>query len=321
MSDESDAELPGLESDDGASAVEPQVAPSDPISGQAPPHQTQNSAWKSGRQFDTSEYDIGPNELFDSSNAKRARWGTRESVVAAAALLGVVVLGYAQGWLSAGEESGEFYAQLAAEELEEEEVAGLTEAVAADDVEAIVANPQFFDCPIGFQLDVIGRLVSGEEGETSEHVAETAIEKGSGVACTSFDKRSYVFTMIVEGDGETLATADDTFYEVLFVVNNQWPNNVYYDDTGFDVFVRWNHIAQEYGVTLTDANRAPLTGFEAEVQWLDSSTLEVHVTIPEHDVEVANVRTELFVYATDDDGQFLYRHRDIAGWSADLAAG
>lgn len=194
-------------------------------------------------------------------------------------------------------------------------------AVERDDLEAVIGSPVFLKCPPGFQQDVLGKYLSGDDEATQEEPAATADDKAANTICGRFDYRSYVFTMIVEGDGETLSTQPNTFYEVSFVVNNEWPDNYFYDDTGFLVFATWNHLAEQWAVTVSDSLFSRITDFGAEVQWLDQSTLEVHITIPGHDVVVNEVRTELHVFAGDDAGKVIYSRRDIADWHADSAEG
>ncbi len=186
----------------------------------------------------------------------------------------------------------------------------------SEDLDAIAGSPQFFDCPIGYQLDIIRRLLSGKDGEQSEHIAETPEAKGSNLACTKYNKRNpHVFALIVEGDGESLSTADNTSYQVRFVVNNEWPLNEYYDDTGFEVLVEWNSLAKQWVGVVRD-QQGTRVGNDADVtiEWLDSSTLQVEVDVPGLDVEVTEMRTELNVYVTDDNDVRQYDNFDVAIW-------
>ena len=185
-----------------------------------------------------------------------------------------------------------------------------------DDLDAIAGSPEFSDCPIGYQLDIIGRLLSGKDGEQSELIAETPEAEGSNVACTKYNKRNpHVFALIVEGDGESLSTADNTSYQVRFVVNNEWPVNEYYDDTGFEVLVEWNRLAKQWVGVVRD-QQGTRVGNDADVtiEWLDSSTLQVVVDVPGLDVEVTEMRTELNVYGTDDNDVFQFSNFDVAIW-------
>ncbi|MEE8376020.1 MAG: hypothetical protein V3S26_06860 [Acidimicrobiia bacterium] len=185
-----------------------------------------------------------------------------------------------------------------------------TVSVSPEDLDAIAGSAGFSACPLGFQLDVIRLLLSGKDGEQSEHIP------GSNVACTKFNKRNPdVFTMMVEGDGETLSTAENTSYQVRFVVNNEWPVNEYYDDTGFEVLVEWNSLAKQWVGVVRDQQGNRL-GNDADVtiEWLDSSTLQVVVDVPDLDVEVTEMRTELNVYVTDDNDVRQYDNFDVAIW-------
>ena len=186
----------------------------------------------------------------------------------------------------------------------------------AEDLDAIAGSPQFFECPIGYQLDIIGRLLSGKDGEQSELIAETPEAEGSNVACTKYNKRNpHVFALIVEGDGESLSTADNTSYQVRYVVNNEWPLNEYYDDTGFEVLVEWNRLAKHWvGVVRDQQGNRLSNDADVTIEWLDSSTLQVVVDVPGLDVEVTEMRTELNVYVTDDNNVRQYDHFDVAIW-------
>lgn len=312
MPDLPDDDLPGLEPDE--QAAEPE-APTPPPEQPPVPPESHHPAHDSPGHLGTF-YEIPGKELGDFSSEATSKWVThRKELLAGAAILGA--LGFFT-FLANGAERQASEAQSA---VETEQRAELGEAVESDDLEAIIGSPLFLECPPDFQKDVLGRYLSGDQDEAPEQPAETPEDKDSNAICSRFNYRSYVFTMMVEGDGETRSQKENTFYEVRFVVNNEWPNNVFYDNTGFEVFVTWNHLAEEWAVTLSDAERAPITDFEAEIEWLDRSTLEVHVTIPDDDVVVNEVRTELQVFASDDDGNVIYQRRDIADWTAARAAG
>ena len=126
--------------------------------------------------------------------------------------------------------------------------------------------------------------------------------------------------MIVEGDGESLSKEDYTSYQVKFIVNNDWSNNVYYDDTGFSVLVQWNHLAKEYGWQVVNAdqfNPQSIEGATVDIEWLDESTLDVVVELPGDQIEVSEMRIELDVYITDANDNYVYDHRDVAIWTAE----
>jgi len=313
-----DDDLPGLEPDE--QAAEPEAPTPPPEQPTVPP--------ESHQPADDSPPHLGSSyklrlELGDFSTGAGSRWvNHKKEVLAGAAILGALALFVVS---TNGAERQESEAQSAVqteplaevgEAVESDDLEELKEAVESDDLEAIIGSPLFLECPPDFQQDVLGRYLSGDQDEAPEQAAETPEDKDSNQICNRFNHGSYVFTMIVEGDGETRSQIEDTFYEVRFFVNNEWPNNEFYDNTGFEVFVTWNHLAEEWAVTLKDAERAPITDFEAEIEWLDQSTLEVHVTLPDDDVVVNEVRTELNVFVSDDDGKVIYERRDIAEWTA-----
>ena len=121
--------------------------------------------------------------------------------------------------------------------------------------------------------------------------------------------------MMVEGDGETLSTAENTSYQVRFVVNNEWPVNEYYDDTGFEVLVEWNRLAKQWvGVVRDQQGTRVSNDADVTIEWLDSSTLQVAVDVSGLDVEVTEMRTELNVVVTDDNDVRQFTNFDVAIW-------
>lgn len=196
------------------------------------------------------------------------------------------------------------------------ELAGAEELL-IDTSEALTA---YFECPEGFQMDVTGRWMSGRDGEQREPDTETEIDRGGNSICNRWRVHSHEFTMIVEGDGEALSMADNTSYQVTFIVNNKWPENEFYDDTGFLVRVQWQRQAQAFAGQVLNAdqfNPQPIDGATIDIEWLDQSTLQVIVDIPGNQVDVTEVRTEVNVYITDEDGGFVYERSDVAIWNAE----
>ena len=175
--------------------------------------------------------------------------------------------------------------------------------------------------PDGFQPDTTGRRPSRRDDEDDEEVdeipADTDGARNSNILGTNSTAGSYVFSMIVEGDGEAQSQDEFTSYQISFIVNNDWPENEFRDPTGFAVLVQWNKQAAEYGTAIIDAGRSPIGEFDAEVVWLDRSTLQVTVDIPGHDVIVTEMRTELDVLIQDENEVFLGQYRDVAIWLAD----
>ena len=186
-----------------------------------------------------------------------------------------------------------------------------------EQIDEILFDPGFPDCPIGFQQDIIGRVSSRQTDPVAESPAETDAEKAANPICTKAETtNSYLFTMILEGDGEWLSAQEYTSYQVRFNVNNEWPGNSFYDDTGFEVFI-WLRGETGYTAEVKDSGWMPFADAEVEVEWVDPSTLQAHVTLPGADVELIEMRTEIYIYATEEDGTFLYDNLDVAIWNAD----
>ena len=173
------------------------------------------------------------------------------------------------------------------------------------------------DCPEGHQPDTAWNAPTDGKGNLLEPDSKSDLDRASDIGCTQLYWGSYVFVMTVKGDGESLSTQELTTYDVTFIVNNEWPNNIYYDDTGFDVYVSWNHQNQVYGWQVSDSDRSVVDGASVDIEWLDESTLQVTVDLPSDRVEVTEVRTELDVYISDADDKQVYRHRDVAIWTAE----
>lgn len=172
-------------------------------------------------------------------------------------------------------------------------------------------------CPDEFQQDTTGTLKSGVEGEVAERPSFGDIELAANLTCSAFSFGSYVFTVIVEGDGEILAISENVNYDLRFIVNNQWPDNVYDDDTGFEVLIAWNRLAGVFVGTVNSASRTRIDDAVVDIVWLDPSTVQVTVDLPGDDVEVNRVRVELFILTLDDDGNSTGFFEDIAMWHAE----
>ena len=159
-------------------------------------------------------------------------------------------------------------------------------------------------------------------GGTSGQVDAAAKAAAIGAATTKGSKAgkgSYIFSIIVDGDGEKVSKADNTSYQVSFIVNNEWPDNVYFDETGFSVMVQWNSLAQQFGGSISDSRHQPMgrNSYDVQVEWLDASTLQVTADIDGLDIDMTEMRTEIYLYVTDDDGVFLYDNRNVAIWVAE----
>ena len=172
------------------------------------------------------------------------------------------------------------------------------------------------DCAEGLQPDATWIKPTDGKGNVVEPEPASDRDRASDIDCTRDFSGSYGFTMTVKGDGESLSKEEYTSYQVSFIVNNEWPNNVYYDDTGFAVYVSWQHLAQDYAGQVFDSNFSPMKGTSIEIEWLDESTLQVIVELPGDQIEVIEMRTELDVYISDADDNHVYDHRDVAIWTA-----
>jgi len=177
------------------------------------------------------------------------------------------------------------------------------------------------NCPPGFPQDAIGRRPSPKPGEEVKEVAEiaavTPADQAFNLQCSGFSFGSYVFTMIVEGDAETVFVADGTTFDLRFVVNNTWPLNVYEDDSGFTVFIDWNRPAQVYVGSVNDSTNTRIQDATVDIAWLDPSTLEATVTLPGDDIDVRNVRTELSGLTQDAQERTTAQYFDVAIWTAE----
>lgn len=185
------------------------------------------------------------------------------------------------------------------------------DASAAEEVE-LGAAAEIFGCQDGYQEDVI------DEGDTDTDGNKdgSAVEPGARIDCTITFIGSYGFALVVDGDGEALSKRPGVSYQVRFVVNNEWPSNEYFDETGFDVFVQWNTQAQQYTAVARNQKGERLSNdSDVQIEWLDSSTLQVVVDI-DSDVVVTEMRTELVVYAADDQDNYLFDNVDIAIWKS-----
>jgi hypothetical protein len=191
-----------------------------------------------------------------------------------------------------------------------------------DDPDLQDLSQDFYDgdyhCPGGHQPDTVWNKPTDGKGNLldSEPEPESARDAASDVAWTCWFDGSYGFLMTVKGDGESLSKEEYTSYQVSFIVNNEWPNNVYYDSTGFSVYVSWQHLAQAYAWQVFDSDRALVKGASVDIEWLDESTLQVIAELPGDHVEVTEMRTELDVYISDADDNHVYDHRDVAIWTA-----
>jgi hypothetical protein len=192
----------------------------------------------------------------------------------------------------------------------EEEPLSSSELAEADEI--LVAA--LTKCPLGLVAD------THDDPDTKTGAGDssnTPIDGGFDLVCVGHKPGSHVFTMIVDGDGESLSKADYTSYQVFFVVNNKWPENEFYDDTGFMVLVQWNHLAKQYAGRVSDSGFTPIKDASIDIEWLDVSTLQVVVDLPGDEVDVTETRTEVVVYITDANDNYVYDSFDVAIWTAD----
>lgn len=164
-------------------------------------------------------------------------------------------------------------------------------------------------CAGGHQSDTVS--IEETDGQGAAAVIDAA-----NVIWTCWFYGSHHFLMTVEGDGESLSKADYTSYQVSFIVNNEWPDNVYYDDTGFMVLVQWNHLAKQYSGQVFDSDFSPIKDADIDIEWLDESTLQVIVDLPGDRIEVTEMRTDLYVYISDANDNYVNDQRDVAIWTA-----
>ena len=171
-------------------------------------------------------------------------------------------------------------------------------------------------CTGGYQVDTAWNQETDGKGNVTEPESESARDAAGDIDRTCVFAGSYGFIMTVKGDGESLSKQDYTSYQVSFIVNNAWPDNVYYDDTGFMVLVQWNHLAEQYTGQTFGNDFSPTKGADVHIEWLDGSTLQVIVDLPGDQIEVTEMRTEVYVYISDADDNYVYDHRDVAIWTA-----
>jgi len=177
------------------------------------------------------------------------------------------------------------------------------------------------DCPTGMQQDATGRRPSPRAGEEAkeepEIAAVTPADQAFNLQCSGFGFGSYVFTMIVEGNAESVSKTEGTTFDLRFVVNNTWPQNVYEDDSGFTVFVGWNRPAQVYVGSVNDSSNTRIQDATEDIVWLDPSTLQATVTLPGNDIDVRNVRTELVGLTQDAQEVTTGQYFDVAIWTTE----
>ncbi len=259
--------------------------------------------------------------------AERAKWRRALEIGGALGVLGVLaalVLLFSGGEADTQtldttaptvQESGETPAEGDTVEESDEPLSAVEPTETALFVAALIA------CASPTKQDAIGRWPSPRPGEEAREVAEiaavTPVDKAFDLQCTGFGYGSYVFTMIVEGDAETLLTADGTTFNLQFVVNSTWPQNVFEDDSGFTVFVVWNRPAEVYVGSVNDSTNTRIPDATVDIVWLDASTLEATVALPGDDIDVRNVRTELSGLVQDAQERTIAQYFDVAIWNAE----
>ena len=264
--------------------------------------------------------DVGPFWRMSPRGRERAR-----KAIAIGAVAGALGVLYVLFLLFNGGETGTQTLDTTAAPAEEtdepkvkepEEPVSAVEPAAGGFVAAVID-----DCPTGTQPDAIGSRPSPRPGEEAKEVAEVAavtpVDKAFGLHCSAVFVGSYVFTMIVEGDAETVFVADGTTFDLRFVVNSTWPQNVYEDDTGFTVFVVWNRQAAVYVGRVSGSDGTPVQDATVDIVWLDPSTLEATVTLPGDDIDVRSMRTELLGLIQDAEERTIAQYFDVAIWTAE----
>jgi len=172
------------------------------------------------------------------------------------------------------------------------------------------------ECAAGQQADDDGDRV----GSGAADAADELVAKGTNIQCSSTTRGSYVFTMVVEGDGEAVTQLENLrWYNPRFIVNSDPDTSSFFDEGGFTVDVKWSG-AGGLGVGITDVDRAPIPGAEAVVEWVDTGTLVVTVTGIENEPPIINSRIELVVRLENGDGR-SFDYEDNALFVADAGAG
>lgn len=156
-----------------------------------------------------------------------------------------------------------------------------------------------FDCADGLQPDD-----DGDRGGTASSAADDdpAIRQ-TNIICSGSAKGSFVFTMVVEGDGEAMTRLENLrWYNPRFVVNNDPATNEFFDDTGFAVDVRFT--PRGVGTSVFDGTLTPIpeSDYEATVEWTDPSTLVVTVSGFREELAIVNSRIELVARIENADG-------------------
>jgi len=155
--------------------------------------------------------------------------------------------------------------------------------------------------------------ISGAADQT--YVPQELASTASGAA---FEVGSYIFTLTVFGDGETVSTAPTTkWYNPRFIVNNDASTNTY-EPGGFAVDVGWWGDDKKLDAAVLDENftRMPAAEASVDVEWLDSSTLRVITTIEGPQIEVTNMRVEMSVRLQNSEGATTRTFNNDACWTA-----
>ncbi len=261
----------------------------------------------SGGKLNEGKLDLPP--VVDVAASPRTKVGKRAKRAGVAAAVGVVVAGAL--YVGRGDEptSGTPQTEVVDEALTDDSVDEDAEASSPDasdegsaeseaPVETGPSVESAIECDDGQQSDDDGdRAGSGGASEADELVA-----KGTNIQCSSTVTGSYVFTMVVEGDGEAVTQLENLrWYNPRFKVNSDPDTNFFFDEGGFAVDVKWSG-AGGLGVGITDAERTPIPGAEAIVEWVDAGTLVVTVTGIEDGPPILNSRIELVARLENDDG-------------------
>ncbi|MDW3217191.1 MAG: hypothetical protein R8F63_01150 [Acidimicrobiales bacterium] len=161
--------------------------------------------------------------------------------------------------------------------------------------------------------------LAAEEAAIRERADQEFVEErlGSTAGAVVFENGSYVFTMTVLGDGESVAMGPSTrWYNPRFVVNNDPATNTYDPGGGFAVDVNFSGGDVRSNVFDEDFAALPAEQATVDAVWLDPSTLQVTATIDGPQLEVTRMRVEMSVRLQDADGNETATFGNDACWTA-----
>jgi hypothetical protein len=179
-----------------------------------------------------------------------------------------------------------------------------------EDVEELIEV--LTNCPDEMQVDDARYVDSTGDASADERQANTA---ATDIECTGYSSGPHTFTMIVVGDGETMAHAETTrWYNPRFIINEIEPSTrQFIDGMGFYVDVGFEPDGSSDAQVL-DTSFQRIDDATAEVEWLDESTLVIIVDIPGSEITVSLIRIELGARTQDADGIETGTFGDLAIW-------